>query len=88
MQTATTPLGFWFSYASIHGRLTILDVTEVRVRGRRCFTAALSEDPRVAITDASPDSALARLVAHLRGEPALRITFAPLVRQEATHVAS
>lgn len=89
MQNTPNTLGIWFSTATIRGELTILDVTEVRVRGRRCFTAALSADPRVAVTDASPDSALLRLVAHLEGRPALRITFAPFAREEAKlHAAS
>lgn len=86
--TATPALGFWFSYAVIRGQLRILDVTETASRGRRCFTAALSEDPRVAFTDASPASALARLVAHLEGRlaPVLRVTFAPTMREEAARL--
>jgi hypothetical protein len=71
---------FWFSYTQLHGRLTIMDVTATQAHGRRCYTAAWSEDPRVAYTDHTPDAALARLVAHLEGRLAptgMHVTFLP-----------
>lgn len=71
---------FWFSYTVLHGRLVIMDVTEISVNGVRCYLAAWSEDPRINVTEYSSDLALARLTAHLerRLVPAqIRITFLP-----------
>lgn len=71
---------FWFSYTMVHGRLVIMDVTEHPVRGVRCYTACWSEDPRVQVTEFSPDLALAHLTAVLERRLApvrLAVTFLP-----------
>ena len=71
---------FWFSYTVLHGRLVIMDVTEERRHGVRCFTAAWSEDPRVSFTDFTAALALAKLAAHLEAAltpSPLCVTFLP-----------
>lgn len=65
-----------------------MDVTEIHVNGVRCYTAAWSEDPRISVTDYSPDLALARLTAHLerRLTPLqVRVTFLPQPQFQPVH---
>jgi hypothetical protein len=65
-------LNLRFGFVMVHGKMTVIDLSEEIWGTHRYFCASLSEDPSVCIKALSAEEALVTLIRHLRLSPTIR----------------